>query len=188
MTGSCREVGRRRGALAGPFPTPSSRTRRDRFRSPGSPATIPRLLVVGHRVPLRRYALRIPHGLRMSGRLCPFALWTAFPSSLVRRDSHDYYGHSVTLGLAPCRRSRVRPCCTSERDLGVPFISLIALTGQRSTLRRLRRQGRDAVAGRGAGFGCLSGGRQVSSAGDWAIRQCSFRHITRVPRRLSSCT
>ena len=35
------EVGRRRGALAGPFPTPPSRTRRDRFRSPGSPATIP---------------------------------------------------------------------------------------------------------------------------------------------------
>ena len=42
------EVRRRRGALAGPFPTPPSRTRRDPFRSPGSPATIPRLLAVGH--------------------------------------------------------------------------------------------------------------------------------------------
>ena len=34
------EVRRRRGALAGPFPTPPSRTRRDRFRSPGSPVTM----------------------------------------------------------------------------------------------------------------------------------------------------
>ena len=39
----------------------------------------------------------------MSSHLCPFALWTAFPSSLVRRDSHGYYGHSVTMGLAPRR-------------------------------------------------------------------------------------
>ncbi len=37
----------------------------------------------------------------MSSHLCPFALWTALPSSLVGRDSHDYYEHSVTLGLAP---------------------------------------------------------------------------------------
>jgi len=34
------EVRRRRGALAGPSPTPPSRTRRDRFRSPGSPVTM----------------------------------------------------------------------------------------------------------------------------------------------------
>ena len=33
--------------------------------------------------------------------LAPFALRTAFPSSLVGRDSHDYYEHSVALGLAP---------------------------------------------------------------------------------------
>ena len=37
----------------------------------------------------------------ISSHLCPFALWTALPSSLVGRCSHDYYGHSVTLGLAP---------------------------------------------------------------------------------------
>ena len=37
----------------------------------------------------------------MSSHLCPFALWTALPSPSVGRDSHDYYGHSVTLGLAP---------------------------------------------------------------------------------------
>jgi len=52
-----------------------------------------------------------------SGYLCHFALWTAFPFSLVGRlhslfpwrrfYSHDYYWHSVTLGLAPFRQSRV---------------------------------------------------------------------------------
>jgi hypothetical protein len=34
----------------------------------------------------------------MSSYLCPFALWTALPSSLVGRYSHDYYEHSVILG------------------------------------------------------------------------------------------
>src|SRR5664279_3543528 len=37
------------------------------------------------------------------------ALWTVFPPSLVGRDSHDYYGHSVAIGLASRRRSHVRP-------------------------------------------------------------------------------
>jgi hypothetical protein len=32
----------------------------------------------------------------MSGHLAPFALWTAFPSSLAGRYSCDYYGHCVT--------------------------------------------------------------------------------------------
>ncbi len=102
----------------------------------------------------------------MSSHLCPFALWTAFPSSLVRRESHDYYGHSVTIGLAPHRRSRVRPCHTSERDLGASFISFNTLTGHRSMLRRLQRPMYDAVAEHGAGFGCLSGGRYFASSGD----------------------
>ncbi|CNG86162.1 Uncharacterised protein [Mycobacterium tuberculosis] len=39
----------------------------------------------------------------MSDHLAPLALWTAFPSSLVGRDSHDYYGACVTIGLAPLR-------------------------------------------------------------------------------------
>ncbi len=39
----------------------------------------------------------------MSDHLCPFALRTAFPSSLAGRDSGDHYGHSVTVGLAPDR-------------------------------------------------------------------------------------
>src|SRR5213076_3455413 len=55
---------------------------------------------------------RIPPSLRVSDHLAPLALQTAFPSSLVGRYSYDYYGASVTLGLAPLRRSHVRPCHT----------------------------------------------------------------------------
>jgi hypothetical protein len=33
---------------------------------------------------------------RAAYSLDPFALWTAFPSSLVGRCSHDYYGSSAT--------------------------------------------------------------------------------------------
>jgi len=36
----------------------------------------------------------------VSDHLAPLALWTAFPSSLVRRYSHDYYGASVAIGLS----------------------------------------------------------------------------------------
>ena len=37
----------------------------------------------------------------VSDHLFPFALWTAFPSSLTGRYSCDYYGNSVAIGLAP---------------------------------------------------------------------------------------
>ena len=52
-------------------------------------------------------------------------MWTAFPSS-------DYYDRSVTLGLAACRRSRVRSDRTSERDVGPLFVPLNDLAGRRS--------------------------------------------------------
>jgi hypothetical protein len=42
-----------------------------------------------------------------SDHLSPFALCPALPGSLGGRDSADYYGDSVALGLAPRRRSRV---------------------------------------------------------------------------------
>ena len=45
----------------------------------------------------------MPPDLVVSGHLAPFALQAAFPPSLVRRYSHDYYGACVTLGLAPRR-------------------------------------------------------------------------------------
>jgi hypothetical protein len=49
-------------------------------------------------------ALRIPPGIRSSfNRLAPFALRAAFPPSLAGRYSRDYYGASVTVGLASGR-------------------------------------------------------------------------------------
>ena len=50
--------------------------------------------------------------MNVSDHLAPLALRTAFPSSLVGRYSHDYYEASVAIGLAPLRRSHVRPRCT----------------------------------------------------------------------------
>src|SRR5258706_3953307 len=54
-------------------------------------------------------ALRISRTawLLSSDHLCPFALWTTFSSSPVSRNSHDYYGHSVSLEVALLRKSRV---------------------------------------------------------------------------------
>src|SRR3954464_9772237 len=51
-------------------------------------------------------------------------MWTAFPSA-------DYYGHSVALGLAAGRRSRVLSNRTSERDVGPSFDPLNDLAGRR---------------------------------------------------------
>jgi len=54
----------------------------------------------------------------VSDHLAPFArLRTAFPSSLVRRYSHDYYEATVAIGLASLRRSHVRLHRTSQHDL-----------------------------------------------------------------------
>jgi hypothetical protein len=75
----------------------------------------------------------------MSDHLAPFALRAAFPPSPAGRDSGDYYEASVAMGLAPGRRSRVRPCRTVQRDVGVPLISFNALAGRRSAPRRLCR-------------------------------------------------
>src|SRR5262249_26167735 len=63
---------------------------------------------------------RMPPGRQASSHLAPFALRTAFPSPLVRRYSHDYYEACVALGLAPLRRSRVRPCHTYRARLRCP--------------------------------------------------------------------
>jgi len=55
----------------------------------------------------RLFASRVPHGSRPSDHLSCFALRTVLRFSLVRRDSHDYYHDSVTMGLASGRPSRV---------------------------------------------------------------------------------
>ena len=50
-----------------------------------------------------------------------------------RRLPHTiYYDRSVTIGLAPLRRSRVQTSQMSERDLGPPFVPLNDLAGRRS--------------------------------------------------------
>ena len=61
----------------------------------------------------------------------------AFPCSLDGRHTVDYYEDSVTLGLAPRRRSRV-PFSTEriEHDVGAPFISL-----NRFVINRLSGEG-----------------------------------------------
>ncbi|SQD97237.1 hypothetical protein FMEAI12_3990001 [Parafrankia sp. Ea1.12] len=50
--------------------------------------------------------------LEVSDHLVPFALVPALPDSSAGRDSGDYYGTSVAVGLASRRRSHVRPGCT----------------------------------------------------------------------------
>lgn len=60
-------------------------------------------------------------------------MWTAFPSP-------DYYGHSVAIGLAARRRSRVRTNRTSERDVGSWFDTLNDLADRRSTGEDFRRR------------------------------------------------
>ena len=101
---------------------------------------------------------------------------------LAGRYSCDYYGHSVAIGLASRRRSHVHKCYTSERDLGVPFASLNALTGHRSCvpedygmLLQFRRRDRRRLQASFRRGTCYSFWRL-------GLRQSSFRHITRVPQ------
>jgi hypothetical protein len=60
-------------------------------------------------MPISDLAFRNMRTSRLStpSHLFSFALQAAFPLSLAGRDSRDYYENSVTLGLAPRRRSRV---------------------------------------------------------------------------------
>jgi hypothetical protein len=56
----------------------------------------------------------------------------------------------------------------SKRDLGVLSVSLNALTGHRSSPRRIAAGAQDqTAAGAGAGYGCLSGGCSITPSGDW---------------------
>ena len=90
----------------------------------------------------------------------------------------------VTIGLAPLRRSHVRLCHTSKRDLGALFVSLNALTGHRSQPRRLYRPACHADTGRGAGFRRLSGGWTIASSGDWGSGNPAIHRIARVPQHV----
>ena len=117
----------------------------------------------------------------MSVTCAPSPCGPALPvARLAGRHSCDYCGHSVAIGLASRRRSHVRQCYTSERDLGVPFASFNALTGHRSCapedygmLLQFRRRDRRRLQ---ASF------RRGTSYPFWRLgfRQSSFRHITRI--------
>jgi hypothetical protein len=111
-------------------------------------------------------------------------MWTAFPSSLAGRDSGDYYGHCVAIGLAPVRRSHVRLCHTSERDLGVPFVSFNALGGHRSWPRRSFGKSL-ATLPKGPAPVCrrLSGGCCVAPSGDWDSGNPAFAISRRAPQQ-----
>ena len=83
-----------------PFPSASPRTVRARF--PSTRLSSGRIL--------RRSAFDITSTwfLIVPVHLTRFAMWPAFPAA-------DYYRVSVTMGLAPCRRSRAFPKHTAAR-------------------------------------------------------------------------
>jgi len=59
----------------------------------------------------------------------------AFPFSLVGHNSHDYYGHSVTLGLASFRQSRVPSRMNVLEQLRLP-IHILEYTRCESSLEQ----------------------------------------------------
>jgi hypothetical protein len=92
------------------------------------------------------------------GHLCPFALWSAFPTAVVGRDAHDYYGHSVTVGLAPRRPSRIPPRATSERAAGAPFVPLSGRMAHRPAGGRLQAACSERPAPAGVASGVVIDG------------------------------
>src|SRR4029453_19033706 len=77
-------------------------------------------------------------------------------------------------GLAPRRRSRVRPRRTSKRDVGAPLISFNALIVHRSTPPRWHWPWYVACAGCDVGVRCHADGRYFSSSGDWSSSSSAF--------------
>ena len=106
-------VGRRRGACgSGPFPAAPGPNRTGAFQRIRLSSGCHVQFAAGFRVPRARgipvtvSALCITHTSWHPGilnRLAPFALRAAFPPSLAGRYSRDYYGASVTVGLASGR-------------------------------------------------------------------------------------
>ena len=106
-------VGRRRGARgSGPFPAAPGPNRTGTFRCIRLSSGCHVQFAAGFRPPRARRipgavsAFCITHTSRHPesfNRLAPFALRAAFPPSLAGRYSRDYYGASVTVGLASGR-------------------------------------------------------------------------------------
>src|SRR5712691_12046054 len=112
----------------------------------------------------------------LQGSLLPFAVgllpvWTAFPSS-------DYYGSSVTIGLAPRRPSRSSLMQHYKRDVGGPLMPSppsLGGAGLSEIAQSLRLFWRRVHL-------ALRRCSQRPSIDRWALdfRQFSFRRITRV--------
>ncbi len=85
----------------------------------------------------RRSASRLPP-CPPAVRLLPFALWPAFPTAPVGRHPHDYYGSSVTLGLAPRRPSRLPSVVDVRARRRCPVRPLEWTHCPSSTRRRVR--------------------------------------------------
>ncbi len=100
-------VGHQRVALTGTFPMAPLQTARESFDLKQLSSGLLRASLASCPDLLRRSASRVPHRRWACDHLCHFPLCTALPCALVGRDSHEYYWHSVTLGLASYRPSRV---------------------------------------------------------------------------------
>jgi len=106
-------VGRRRGACgSGPFPAAPGPNRTGAFQRIRLSSDFHVQFATGFRLPRARgipvtvSALCITHTSWhpvILDRLAPFALRAAFPPSPAGRYSRDYYGASVTVGLASGR-------------------------------------------------------------------------------------
>jgi len=92
----------------------------------------------------------------------------------------DYYGHSVTVGLAPLRPSRI-PLCAGriERDLGVPSVPLNRLVACRPPVGRFKTTKLGIV--RYQWLRHQVSCRRVCRLHRWRLgfRQCGFHRITR---------
>ena len=121
----------------------------------------------------------MPPLLGVSGHLSPFALYTAFPCSLDGRHPVDDSEDSVTVGLAPRRRSRV-PFSTArvEHDVGVPCIPL-----HRCVIDRLSGEGSGAPKSNAPVLTASPGDAVARSVRfhRWGLgcKPCSFRRIMR---------
>ena len=115
-----------------------------------------------------------------AARLVPFALCAAFPRAPVGRDSDDYYGTCVALGLAPGRPSRLPSASDVRARRRCPVRPLMRGHSSPPTRRRVRASAVSARSPGGPASDALRG-MCASIAGDWGSGNPAFT-IARGPR------